>query len=72
MRKPESFLSIFLGNLVFVSLVIGGGFWFWASHMYSVGMDVDLAPTLSVATISILIVATLLSYLTWKITKGRY
>lgn len=72
MRKPESFLSIFLGNLVFVGLLIGGGFWFWASKMYSVGMDVDFTPTLALAISAISVVTTLLSWLTWKITKGRY
>ena len=72
MRKPESFLSIFIGNLVFVGLIIGGGFWFWASHMYSVGMDVDFLPTITAAIVSISVVTTILSWLTWKITKGRF
>lgn len=71
MRKPEFFIGIFLGNLLYVTLIVGGGIWFWADHMYNVGMDVDFWPVFAVAVLLIIATASTLSWVTWKITKGK-
>lgn len=72
MRRPESKLSIFLGNLAFVGLIIGGLVWYWADHMYQVGMAVTYNRVIPLTLMTILVLSLFLSWVTWKVTKGKF
>jgi hypothetical protein len=69
--KPESFLSIWLESLCLIGLAAGVMLWYWMDHMYSAGMSVDFAKVVVFNLIAIAAIATVLSWVTWKITKGR-
>lgn len=72
MRKPESILSIFLGNLFFVGFLISILVWSWADHMYKVGMDVELGKVVPLTIIFVLLATAIFTWITWKVTKGKF
>jgi len=72
MRKPESKITIFLGNLFLVSFIIVASFWYWTNKMYAVGMSVEFYRVIPIVIIIILIPTSLLTWVTWKITKGKF
>jgi hypothetical protein len=72
MRKPESILSIFLGNLFFLGCLISLPVWYWADYMYNVGMDVNLERVIPLTLGFILITAMFFTWITWKVTKGKF
>lgn len=72
MRKPESLLSMFLGNLFFSGLLISLPVWYWADHMYNVGMDIDLERVIPLTLGFILLTTMLFTWITWKVTKGKF
>jgi len=71
MRKPESKISIFLGTLFFVSFIVICLVGIWLQHMYDVGMSVDFFKVIPAAMGLIGIVSLALTWMTWKITKGK-
>jgi hypothetical protein len=72
MLKPESLISIFLGNLFFFGFLISVFVWFWADKMYAVGMDVNLILVIPFTIISILIAAMIGTFITRKVTRGKF
>ena len=72
MRKPESFFSIWLGNVVFVGIIISGLAWWYASHMYNVGMDVTLDRFIPAVFVTILLVGSFFAWINWLVTKGKF
>ena len=72
MRKPESILSIFLGNLFFIGFCISVLVGYWAQHMYAVGMDVDLHRVIPATIILVLAASICGTWVTWKVTRGKF
>jgi len=63
---------MFLGNLFFIGFLIILPIWFWADHMYNVGMDVDLKFVIPITTLLVFVAATFFTWINWKITKGKF
>jgi len=72
MRKPESFLSIWLGNIAFVGIIISGLAWWYASHMYNVGMDVTIERFIPAVAAVIFVIGSIFAGINWLVTKGRF
>ena len=67
---PESKISIFIGNLFFVSFIVICLFGIWWHYMYNVGMSIDYLIAIPTVIFVISFITLVLSWISWKITKG--
>lgn len=72
MRQTESKISVFLGTFFFVSFLISCLIGLWWQHMYNVGMSIDFMKVVPLALLLTTLISSLLTWMTWKITKGKF
>lgn len=72
MRQAESKISIFLGTFFFVSFLMSCSIGLWWQHMYSVGMSIDFIKVVPLALLLTTLISSLLTWMTWKVTKGKF